>query len=148
MTHAEFTTQMDLLVETYTDRAYPAPRVKRIWNWARKVNGKTFAEAVDNAIADCMQPPLLSKLKEYYAEARAKHPDREKINCDYCDGSGFILGPGVMPLAFACRCEAGLQIPEYVTRWSGEWVRMVPHKSELGVAAVQRIIGATMKGFN
>lgn len=153
MTRQEFEKCMALLIETYTDRAYPPPRVARIWNWARKVNGKTFAEAVDNAIADSMQAPLLSKLKDYCAEVRARHPDRDKIACDFCDGSGWILSGGLdtekriytTPIAFVCKCENGNMVPDQYPRWQGPWTRIVPHPSELMRAAVSTVINSTFK---
>jgi hypothetical protein len=139
MTHQEFIVGIDLLRDTYGDRTYPDVRVERIWAWAKRLKVSTYRQIIDSAIADCDRPPLLPKLKEIYSEIRAKNPGVDKVQCDFCDGNGWILQGGIdtktntytTPVAFACRCEAGQAIPEDHPRWNGPWTRIVPRPNEL-----------------
>lgn len=143
MTHADFSKMMGLLIDTYGEKAYPTPRVTRIWGWARKLNGRLFELTVENAIGDCERPPLISKLKEYYSEIRNKNHDLEKVKCDFCDGGGWIPDSQPLPTAYACRCEAGQAIPDAFKRWQGPWIRIVPRPSELMRTASDSLIKTT-----
>ena len=146
MTHFEFSPHIDSLRETYGDRAYPDARVERIWLWAKKLKPETFKQIVDAAISDCDRPPLLSKLKEIHSEIRSRDPSADKINCPFCDGCGFICDEQPLPTAYACRCEAGQQIPEKYARWKGPWKRIVPHPNEIMRVSVKDAINNAFGG--
>jgi hypothetical protein len=131
MNYAKFTTSIESLREAYGDRAYPDARVRKIWDWARRANEALFIQSVDNAIGDCERAPMLSKLKEVYAELRSKNPKADKVSCNYCDGNGWICDSQPLPTAYACNCAAGERIPLEFARWQGPWVRIVPTPAEL-----------------
>jgi hypothetical protein len=150
MNYQEYTDSIETLKATYGDKAYPDPRVKRIWEWAKKTNADLFKQAVNNAIADCPTAPLFGKLKEFYAEARSKNPSAEKVNCDFCEGTGWIAhceaDQGV-PTAYACKCEAGQGVPDIYARWNGPWVRITTRAHEILKTNTNQLIQKTMKGL-
>jgi hypothetical protein len=149
MTFQEFANQIELLKATYGDKAYPEPRTKRIWAWAKKTNVELFKAAVQNAIGDCERAPLLAKLKEFYTEIRNKSPEKDKIPCDFCDGGGWICDDQPLPTAYACRCENGMQIPEQYKRFESlglPFKRIVPRPNELMKAATVTIVNSTFGG--
>lgn len=133
MRHATFVQCIEKLKTTYSEKSYPEPRVRMIQIWASKIDDELFKQIVDKLIAENITPPMLPKFKDAYMDLRS-FVRQKKINCIYCDGSGFILNnedrtfPGT---AYACKCDAGQRIPEYVGRWRGEFVRSVPTDAEL-----------------
>lgn len=137
MNYQKFTQAVESLREAYGDRAYPDARVRKIWDWARKANEDLFNATIETAIGDCERAPMLSKLKEIYSELRSKNPRADKINCVYCDGTGFIMDASILPTAFACRCDAGLRLPLTITRWRGPFTRIVPRSDELMRPVIQ-----------
>lgn len=143
MNHADFTFHMKRMVDCYGEKSYPDVRVQQIWEWAKRMEPRVFSEIVAKLIGDCDRPPLLQKFQEYYSIVRQKMP-RQKIDCGFCDGGGFICDDKPLPTAYACRCEAGQEIPDYVLRWQGPWVRVVPTQAEINWARSAAIISETM----
>lgn len=146
MNRQEFVDHIEKLKETYGDKAYPDPRVERIWQWARKIKEPLFKIVVSDAIADCERAPLLGKLKEIYGNTRQSNPDAHKYHCDYCGGSGWVPDSQPLPTAYACRCDAGNVIADVIPRWKGPWVRRNPLPQELMRANVKNIINNAIKG--
>lgn len=58
-----------------------------------------------------------------------------KVECVFCDGTGWYLVGEYTPTAYRCRCANGRQLPEYVPQYHGICERRYPTKDELQVYA-------------
>lgn len=147
MTREEFAEQMQRIVAVYSDRAFPTERVQIVYAAVKNYPARTFQVAVDDIIGDCMQPPPLSKIREYLMAARKKtgdhadiwEPKREEIRkleratneqgwCHMCFNSGLFMAhrkddPHQCLTVFLCTCKAGAiaaELPEHRGKTS-EW---------------------------
>lgn len=131
MNHEEFGAQMQRLVSVYSDRAFPTDRIQIIWQAVKNYPDRTFQVAVDDIIGDCMQPPNLSKIREYLMAARKKtgdhadvwQPIRDQLAaaesakndegwCHQCFNSGTFMAhlkddPHKYLRVFTCDCRWG-----------------------------------------
>lgn len=133
MTQAQFSYAMDRIIDCYGDKAYPQVRVTAIHAWAKRMPSEVFDAVVDHLINESERAPMLAKFKDAYSIVKARFPiSKLKVDCPYCDGSGFYAPIVVgIPTAYRCRCAAGDMVPNYVARWGGDLVRMVPWASEI-----------------
>lgn len=144
MTTGEFQRQITRLGAVYGDRAYPQPRVEQIWRKVHYRSDKVFSAAIDMLIADCAQPPLLTKILEAVnsaaktlnldddpnAEIRAKiKAGQATVPCRKCYNWGTVRAyrkdiQGFPEEWLLCDCSYGdlaEQLPEY--RRMPKWLR-------------------------
>ena len=75
MTNQEFSEQIGRLTHTYGDKAYPTERVGLIWRRFGNRHVRIFSAAIDNLIADNLQPPLATKIAEAVYAAAKLNPE-------------------------------------------------------------------------
>lgn len=77
MTREEFTSQIARLTRAYGDKAYPPERTQLIWRRVGHRHEKLLEVAIDNLIADSMQPPMGSKIAEAVYAAAKLYPEMD-----------------------------------------------------------------------
>jgi len=167
MTREEFQDLVSQLVRAYGDRAYPEERISRLWNRLQYIHPKIAQNAIDNLIADNLQPPLMTKILEAchaqkklfpsldqdpYSQIRdhLRQMQNDKQLCDKCWNLGVLTAYrkdrfGNPSEEFLCTCPSGQiagKLPE--NKILPEWLHYyktyyVLHSDPNGTEELQKV---------
>ena len=118
MTKKEFEEQINRLIDTYGAKAYPAERIKGIWQAFKHFHIDDFKQGVSVIINENYYPPMLAKMREQIRYTKIDLHD--ECPCEHCGSTGRIIcfkegDTSGLPIGtFRCFCENGNQYPNYV----------------------------------